>query len=411
MNLPVAIFIGLRYTLARQRDQSVSFLSGISIVGLVVGVALLVAVLSVVNGFERELQEKILGLIPQAVIKNYEGIEDWKSLQRSLEADDEIIAAAPYVKKSALLNFGRLAEPIVVYGIDPSEEVRVSNIDDYLPADVLQTLDQGEAKIILGIDLAEKLGVNPGDKVMLVVPGEKKSNSAATVNYFKVVALIKTQTEIDSAIAVVGLAEALKFADHPSSVDGLRLKVKDIFSVNYIVYENLAKLGSGFAGDSWLRTHGNISYSIKVSKRLIGLVMSLIVAIAVFNVVSSLVMVVIDKRGDIAILRTLGASTKKIMSIFIVQGCVIGAIGTCIGILLGVGLALGIEDMVAGMEKLLGSQFLKSDVYPVTYLPAEIRFQDLLLVGLTAMTMSFLATLYPAWRASKVQPAEALRYE
>lgn len=411
MNSSFVFFVGLRYISARRKNQLVSFLSGISIAGLVVGVALLVAVLSVVNGFERELQEKILGLIPQATIKHYEGISDWPDLKTELEQDPDILIAAPFIKQNALLSQRKIAEPVIFLGVDPQTELRISNIADYIDKDVFLQLGKKEPAVILGKDLAEKLGAQPGTKVMVIVPDASGTAASPRIAYFTVLALLKTSTEIDNSLVLSSLEQADTLADVPGTVSGMRLKLRDIFNAPQIVYRNLVKLGPGFSGDNWMRTHGNISHSINTSKRLVGLLMSMIVAIALFNVVSSLVMVVMDKQGDIAILRTLGASTRKIMSIFIVQGCAIGFIGTCVGIVLGCILALSIQDIVAAIEHALGTQFLKSDVYPVTYLPAEIRLSDLLAVGLTAFSMSFVATLYPAWRASRVLPAEALRYE
>lgn len=411
MNSSFVFFVGLRYISARRKNQLVSFLSGISITGLVVGVALLVAVLSVVNGFERELQEKILGLIPQATIKHYDGISNWSDLKTELEQDPDILIAAPFIKQNALLSQRKIAEPVIFLGVDPQTELGISNIADYIDKELFLQLGQKEPSVILGFDLAEKLQAKAGTKVMVIVPDASGTAASPKLAYFTVLALIKTSTELDNSLVLTSLEQADSLADVPGTVSGMRLKLRDIFNAPQIVYRNLVNLGPGYSGDNWMRTHGNISHSINTSKRLVGLLMSMIVAIALFNVVSTLVMVVMDKQGDIAILRTLGASTRKIMSIFIVQGCAIGFIGTCVGIILGCILALSIQDIVAAIEHALGTQFLKSDVYPVTYLPAEIRMSDLLSVGLTAFSMSFIATLYPAWRASRVLPAEALRYE
>ncbi len=406
-----SLFVGLRYIFVRRNQQMVSFLSGLSIVGLVVGVALLVLVLSVVNGFERELQNKILGLIPQAVIRHYQGLENWQDLQALVEKNEEIVAAAPFIQKQALIGQGREAVPAVLIGMDLHAERRVSHIESLLNEKQRTAFLTSTAPLILGADLAAKLELQEGARVMLVVPNASDAQAAPQLAYFEVVASLKTATELDSSLAISSIEALQIFMPQANTVSGLRLKVKDIFSAQRTVYRQLVELGPGYFGDSWLRTHGNISYSIKTSKRLVGLLMSLIVAIALFNVVSSLVMVVLEKRGDIAILRTLGASTKKIMGIFIVQGCAIGFVGTVVGIILGCVLSLGLKDIVIWVEGVSGLQFLKSDVYPVTYLPAEIRPTDLLLVGLIALSMSFFATLYPAWRAARTPPAEALRYE
>lgn len=409
MQLPLPFYIGLRYTAARRKSQMVSFLSAISISGLVVGVGLLIVVLSVMNGFDRELRERILGLVPQAVINERGGLEDWQSLRQQLEQDPDIVAATPFVQLNGLINHRKNTTPVMLYGVDPEIEYSLSLIHEYVDKNTFYSLNNSEPGILLGKILAEQLQVAVTDKVMLVMPGT--THSAATFGYFQVRGIIESNTELDNSLAITSLEQASALSSTPGRVTGLRLKLDDLFIAPEIVYQNLIKLGPNYSGSNWTRTYGNLYEAIRMSKSLVGLLMFLIVAIAAFNVISTLVMVVIDKQSDIAILRTLGASTKKIIGIFMVQGSTIGLIGTSIGIIAGCLLSLVAEDLVRLVESLFNVQFLKSDVYPLTYLPTEILLTDILRVGFIAFAMSFFAALYPAWKASKVEPAEALRYE
>lgn len=408
MRLP--LHIGLRYSGARAFNQSVSFLARVSVTGLVVGVGLLIAVLSIMNGFDRELREKILGLVPQAAIYERGGVADWPALQRKLEDREDIVAAAPFVQLNGLVAVRQEAEPVVLYGIDPGQEPRVSHLAEYLDASQLGQLHSGTGRLILGARIAEKLGLSVQDRVMMIVPDADDMGSPR-IEYFTLLHILRTETELDNALALTDLASAARLSTTPDSVSGMRLKVTNLFDARDIAWQALLDLGGGYYGSSWASTHGNLYHAIHMSKKLVALLMSLIVAIAAFNVISTLVMVVIEKQGDIAILRTQGASTGTIMNIFIVLGSAIGIMGTVLGVLFGLGLSLVIEYLVRGVERLLNVQFLKSDVYPLTYLPTEISWPDVGMVAATSLVMSFLATLYPAWRASRVQPAEVLRYE
>lgn len=407
--------IGLKYTFSRkknsQKNQLVSFLSGVSICGLMLGVGLLLAVLSVMNGFDRELREKILGLVPQAVITHADGIEDWPSVVKQLEEQPGVIAGAPYNELYGLIARGKEAFPAVVFGVDVEREPKVSLVADYIPQDILALLATTESALVLGADLAGKLGVAAGDKVMLVVPGKDSATQAASTGYFEVLSTIETQTELDSNFALTSLAATQSFLPYGDRVSGVRLKLDNIFNAPMVVYSSVNALGAGYSGNNWTNTHGNLHHAIKMSKNLVGLLMSLIVAIAAFNVIATLILVVVDKQGDIAILRTLGLTTRQVMAVFVVQGCLIGLIGTLAGVVLGGFLSLVVEELVRAIEWVFQIQFLKSDVYPLTYLPSEILFSDVWRVSITALALCFLATLYPAWRAGRVQPAQALRYE
>lgn len=408
MNLP--LFIGLRYTGARSRTQLVSFFSGVSICGLVVGVGLLVTVLSIMNGFDRELRERILGLVPQAAIYERGGIDDWAALQQRLQQQEGVVAAAPFVQLEGLVSYRGKAEPVVLYGLEPAEEKRVSLIADFLDEATLKDLAEQPSQLILGYNIADRMGVTEGEQIMMVVPSAD-SGAAPRLAYFNLLKILRSQTELDNALALTHISDAAELTATPEAVTGMRLKVADLFAARDLVWDVVLDFGFGYFGSSWINTHGNLYQAIQMSKKLITLLMSLIVAIAAFNVVSTLVMVVVEKQGDIAILRTFGASTSSIMAIFMVQGSVIGLLGTLLGLVFGILLTFAVEPLLRLFEMLFAVQFLKSDVYPLTYLPTQIKVDDLLQVGLIALTMSFLATIYPAWRASRSQPADVLRYE
>ncbi len=408
MKLPV--FIGLRYTGAPRNNQFVSFFSGVSITGLVVGVGLLITVLSIMNGFDRELREKILALVPQAAVYERGGVTDWRQLQSLLEAQPRIQAAAPFVQLEGLVSFQGKSEPVVLYGIEPAQEIRVSRLQEFLSTDVMRRLEGSPDQLVLGEAIASRLGVKEGEQLMLVVPGER-AGAAPRIGYFTLLKILQTRTELDNSLAITHLATAAGFTAQPDKISGMRLKVEDLYSAREIVWNALTQLGRNYYGISWLNTHGNLYQAIHMSKKLVALLMSLIVAIAAFNVVSTLVMVVVEKQGDIAILRTFGASTRDIMAIFMVQGTVIGVIGTVLGVVFGLLLTLVVQPLVHFFELLFDVQFLKSDVYPLTYLPIEITLDDIMRVVVTALVMSFVATLYPAWRASRTRPADVLRYE
>ncbi|HMY40729.1 MAG TPA: lipoprotein-releasing ABC transporter permease subunit, partial [Marinagarivorans sp.] len=375
------------------------------------GVGLLITVLSVMNGFDRELKQKILALMPQGIIYNHDGISDWQVLKQRLMQQPGIVAASPFVELNGLVSKNTAAEPVILYGIRPDEEIAVSHLHTYINAAVMQQLSEGQRGLVLGKPLADKLQVQVGEPIMLIVPDTQSTQGAAKLDYFTVLSILETKTELDQHLAITSLEAAAQLNGRSQEVSGMRVKVADLFEARSIVWHAVMGLGEGYYGTSWMTTHGNLYTAIQMSKNLVGLLMSLIVAIAAFNVVSTLVMVVVEKQGDIAILRTLGMSTHQIMQIFMVQGTLIGFIGTGLGVLGGLGLSLCVESLVRGIEALFHVQFLKTDVYPLTYLPAEIVWLDVAKVAGTALLMSFLATLYPSYKAARIQPAEALRYE
>ena len=415
---PWSLFIGTRYTGAKSRSQLGGFISLISIAGMVLGVALLILVLSVMNGFDREMRSRILGLVPHVTIFSYGGgVDDaqWQQIATAVNQHPEVKATAPFVQLNAMLMRGTEVEGVLVYGIDPDSEQQVSIIGDYVDSGALgQLRDQGanSASILLGRALAERLQLQPGDSINLMAPGQGSGgNITPRFSRLQVAALIATGTEVDQSLALISIGRALSLVPVEQQRRGLRAAVSNTFEANRIGWELSQNLPFGFSARDWTRTHGNLYNAIQLSKQLVGLMLLTIIAVAAFNVISALVMIVTDKQGDIAILRTLGASPRGIMAVFMIQGTLIALAGTLLGTLFGVLLSLSITEVVDWVEQVFNIHFLNSDVYPVDYLPSDLRATDVLMVCATAFAMSVLATLYPAWKASRIQPAAALRYE
>ncbi|GGY70949.1 hypothetical protein GCM10011613_14370 [Cellvibrio zantedeschiae] len=403
--------VGARYGISRKHSQLVSFISRLSTAGLVIGVALLIVVMSVMNGFDRELRERILGILPQAMIYHREGIADYVSLIDQLKQDKRILAAAPFVQIQGLFNHQKHVAPANLFGVDPAQEVKLSSLEQYLPAGALVLLSQNSQAVIVGQGIADKLHVNVGDKITLIIPRSADANATPGILMLDVIAILKSNTNVDQTLALMNLNAASQASEFPGKVSGIRLQVDDLFEAPSIVMNAVNQLPVGYFGSHWMRTHGTIYEAIQMSKSLVSLLLFLIIGIAAFNLISTLIMVVVDKQGDIAILRTLGASSKEIIGIFMIQGGLIGLIGTSIGAILGVLLSWVVTDLIAGLERLLGIQFLHSDVYPISYLPSNLYWSDVVQVSATSLFICFFAALYPAWRASRVQPADALRYE
>ena len=408
---PVTFFIGLRYILARKRSHSVSFIAGIAMAGLILGVALLIVVLSVMNGFDKELRERILKIVPQISLYHSQGISQWQQLQPELIAHSKVVAAAPFVELQGIISAGKKAEPALIYGVTATHEGDVSIIQRYLTEGTLAALNARPNTLSMGKGLAEKLGLAVGDSVTLVVPKSGQQRRAPSIAMVDIIDIFTTQTELDQSLVLMGLAPAAGLTDDPTTITGMRIKVEDLFSAPLVADELRQSLPYGFYTSNWTRTHGNIYHAVQLSKKLVGLLLVLIIAIAAFNVVSTLVMVVVDKQSAVAILRTLGMTSREIMIIFIVQGAVIGVVGTVLGTVLGLGLSLGVQGFVDVIESLFGVTFLKADIYPISYLPSQIVYSDVMMVAGVGLLMSLLATIYPAWKAASIKPAQALRYE
>lgn len=412
---PFSLFVGWRYTRSQRGNLFISFISLVSMLGLMLGVAALIVVLSVMNGFDRELKQRILGMVPHAVVNGYDSpLDEWQPLREQLLSAADVEGVAPYTQAQGMLSASGRVQPVLVNGIDTELEASVSIAAQQMVRGELGDLVEGGYNIVLGELLARFLGVQLGDKVNLVLPEASVSVAGVVprMKRFTVVGIFSVGAELDANLAYVHLADAARLKRMPEgSAEGLRIKFADLFEAPVRVRELARDLPVAVYTSDWTRTHGNLFQAIQLEKRMIGLLLFLIVFVAAFNIVSTLVMVVTDKRADIAILRTLGATPGTVLRIFMIQGSLIGFLGTLLGSILGVILALTVSDLVAWVEQQFGIQFLSSDVYFISYLPSELQMPDLLTVVGVTLAISFTATIYPAWRASRTQPAEALRYE
>lgn len=405
--------IGLRYVRAKRRNHFISFISLTSMLGLTLGVAVLILVLSVMNGFDHELRTRVLGMVPHTRIEKPAGMTDWKPLAERLTQRKHVVAAAPYVEQQGMLAAAGNTQGALVWGIQPDYEKRVSIIDQHMQQGSLDDLAPGEWHVVLGDLLARNLGVGVGDRVTLLVPEASITPGGVfpRMKRFTVSGIFKVGADLDARLAYANIEDMQKLARMGDAVGGLRLELDDLFLAGSVTQSILNQLGYGYRGMDWTYTHGNLFQAIQMEKRMIGLLLMVIVAVAAFNIVSTLVMVVTDKHADIAILRTIGATPRTIMGIFIVQGLAIGLIGIVIGVALGIALALSVSDIIAWFEAVTGIQFLDPNVYFISYLPSQLEWSDVGFIVLAAFGLSFLSTLYPAWRAARVQPAEVLRYE
>lgn len=412
---PLSIFIGSRYTRAKRRNHFISFISLTSMIGLSLGVLAMIIVLSVMNGFQREMSNRILGMVPHAVIAgDGRPVEDWQSLALQLQAHPGVLGTAPITQLEGMLSYRGTMQPIEIKGIDPQAESEVSILGSKMIAGSLDDLLAGESGVIVGLMTARRFGLKLGDKLTLIVPELSDAPGGITprMQRLNVVGVFKVGAELDGSLAMIHRADAAQILRwQPDQVEGVRVRLADLYRAPQIASELVAGLGEGYRGEDWSLTQGSLFSAMKMEKTMIGLLLLLIVAVAAFNIIATLIMVVADKRADIAILRTLGATPRQIMAIFMVQGSIIGLTGTLIGTVLGVIGAMNVSALVSWLEKVSGQHIFSSDVYFISTLPSELRLQDVLLVTLAALLLSFLATVYPAWRAAQTQPAEALRYE
>ncbi|GAB2198056.1 lipoprotein-releasing ABC transporter permease subunit [Sessilibacter sp. MAH4] len=410
----LAWFVGRRFGSVKSVNQLVSFISRISMIGLVVGVAMLVVVVAVMNGFDRDLRTKILAIVPQASLFHRQGLENWSEqieYLKSLPSAEDIQAMAPFVHLEGMLKFGTGVEPVLIYGVEPKLEVNVSDIALYLQQGDLASLENTPNGLALGSGLAKKLGLKLGDSISFIVPKVNQSRQAAGIKQLTLVALLDSGTELDHKIGVISLSDASELAPIPGTVTGIRLKLNDLFDAPWVVREVATDLPYGFYTSDWTRTHGNLYHAVKMSSNLVSVLLVLIIGIAVFNVVSTLVLAVVEKQGDIAILRTLGATPNEILKIFMVQGCSIGVYGTVFGVIIGVLLTILAPFLLNFIEWATATEVLRSDIYPVSELPIDNRISNIVFIAVTALILSLIASIYPAWRASRIQPAEALRYD
>ena len=409
------MLVGLRYTRAKRRNHFISFISLISMAGIALGVAALIVVLSVMNGFQKELRARILGVASHVQISGPDNqLADWQSVAKIVAQDPRVKGAAPFVNAQGMLAAGQAVRGSVVRGIIPQREAQVAEIGLHMRAGSLEALRAGEFGIVLGSELARALGALSGDKVAVIAPQGLVTPAGVIprLKQFTVVGLFEVgMFEYDSGLALVHLEDAQKLYQMGDAVSGVRLRLDDLFASRSVARELMAKLDPSYFATDWTRSHANFFRAVEIEKRVMFIILLLIVAVAAFNIVSTLVMLVTDKQADIAILRTLGASPRSIIEVFMVQGTLIGVIGTFAGLVLGVLVGFNVDTVVPFIENLLGFKFLAKDIYYISDLPSDVQLGDVTTIGIVSLVLSFLATLYPSWRASRTNPAEALRYE
>jgi lipoprotein-releasing system permease protein len=412
---PYELFIGLRYTRARQRSRFISFISLVSVIGIALGITVLITVLSVMNGFQREVRTRILSVASHIQISGPgDTLADWHGIADQAAKNPEVVAAAPYVTAQGLLSSGNSVRGAYIRGIVPEAEEKVADLAQHMRSGSLDALKAGEFSVVLGIELARALGVTVGDKVVLIAPQGQVTPAGILprLRQFTVVGIFSVDHyEYDSGLALLHIEDAQKLYRMGDAVSGVRLKLHDLFRAGAVSLELSRTLGPDAYISDWTRLNANFFRAVDIEKRMMFLIVFLIIAVAAFNIVSSLFMAVKDKQADIAILRTLGASPGSIMKIFLIQGTLVGLIGTLAGVLGGVLLAANVDVVVPFIESVVGFKFLAKDVYQISDLPSEVRSYDVVVTALFSFVVSMLATIYPSWRASKINPAEALRYE
>ena len=408
---PLSLYLGMRYTRAEKNNRFLSFISLISTLGLMLGVAVLITVLSVMNGFDYELRTRILGTVSQASVYSPELITDWQPLVEIAEDQPNVLGAAPFTQMQGMLTANGQVTGALINGIEPVFENRVSILGDHMIDGSLESLDLAPFSMIVGEQLARGLGLTIGDKITMVLP-EASASAAGVVPRFKrftITGVFNISPEVDSSIVYISLNDASTLLRLPDGAQGVRMKLEDIFQAPQAALNLVGVSGMPLYPADWTQTHGNLFGAIKMEKAMVGLLLFFIILVAAFNIVSSLVMAVSEKQSDIAILRTMGATPKLIRRVFMIQGVIVGLTGTVIGGVFGVIFALTISDFFAWVNTGLGLNLL--DAYFINYLPSKLDWFDVALVCSATVTLSFLATIYPAARAAKVKPAEALRYE
>ena len=415
---PFEFFVGMRYTRAKRRNHFISFISLTSMVGIGLGVAALIVVLSVMNGFQEELRSRILGVASHLQITGPNNtLAGWSDLKGMVQATEHVEGAAPYIMAQGMLSNGQAVQGAIIRGVLPDAENQVSDLGVKMRAGHIDDLKSGEFGIVLGAELAQSLGVILGDKVVLMAPQGQFTPTGVVprIKQFTVVGLFQIgMYEYDSGLALIHIDDAAKLYRMGDQVSGLRLKLDDLFLAPQVSNQlalALNSAGQDYYLTDWTQEHANFFRAVQMEKRVMFIILALIVAVAAFNIVSTLVMAVTDKRADIAIMRTFGASPASIMTIFIVQGALIGVVGTIVGAFFGVFIALNISTIVPFIEHLFNVQFLAKDVYYISELPSHLIWSDVITIVAMSFLLSLLATLYPSWKASQMNPAEALRYD
>ena len=416
--LPFELLVGWRYTRAgraARRNRFISFISSVSMVGIALGVAALIIVLSVMNGFQKEVRDRMLGVLSHIEVLAYTGaaIDNPTGVQNKLALQAQVVASAPFVLSQVLLAQGEDMRGALVRGIDPTQEVLVTDAVALMPPEVLAQLQPGQFGVVLGNELARALGVKTGDNITLVSPGGQVTPAGVVprMKQLKVVGLLDSgHYEYDATLALLHMQDAQKIfrLDGPN---GIRVKLKDAQQARSVADQLTPLLGEDVVVRDWTRANRTWFAAVQIEKRMMFIILTLIVAVAAFNLVSTLVMTVTDKQADIAILRTLGASPASIMGIFVVQGALVGVIGTLSGLALGLLVAFNIGSIVPAIERALGASFLPKDIYLISRMPSDPQWADIGPVVIIALVLALVATLYPSWRASRIDPAEALRHE
>ena len=409
------LLVGLRYTRARRRNRFIGINSLVSMIGIMVGVWALIVVLSVMNGFQKEVRTRILGVASHVQITSINNrLADWQPIASLAAKHEHVIATAPFVQAQAMLSAGPAVRGALVRGILPDQEEKVADLGQHMRMGTLDLLKPGEFGVILGADLARALQVLPGDKVAFVAPQGLVTPAGVIprLKQFTLVGIFEAGiADADAALALVHLQDAQTLYQLGSNVTGVRLKLDDIFRSRPVARELLSELPQDVYASDWTRTHANFFRAVEIEKRMMFIILTLIILVAAINIISTLVVAVTDKQADIAILRTLGARPGSVMQVFIVMGMVIGVLGTLLGVITGVLTAVNIDVIVPAIENTLGMKFLSKDVYLIPELPSDLQWGDVIAISAMGLGLSFAATLYPSWRASRLNPAEALRYE
>jgi lipoprotein-releasing system permease protein len=412
-------FIGLRYLKAKRKQNFISVITGISIAGVMIGVTALIVVLAVMSGFDKTLEEKILGTQSDMVIlrAGQQGMDNYDEVIQEVERVKGVVSASPFIAGQAMLSTASHVSGVVLEGIDPNQASRVTKLASYLIAGHLRDLQETRntnSGIILGVELARRLSVSPGETVQAVSPGGNMTPMGILpkLKRFRVVGLFRSgMYDFDSTLTYVSLKSAQQFFDMGSRVTGIEVKTDEIYKVNELGNRIRRKLGLPFLVRNWMEMNRNLFSALRLEKIAMFIILVLIVLVAAFNIISTLIMVVMEKNRDIAILKTMGAPSRGILKIFIIEGLVVGLVGTVLGTIFGLIIAFNLEKITGTLENLLGFKFLPSDVYQIDRLPSQVNPSDVAWIVVISLFISFLATIYPSWRASKIDPAEILRYE
>ena len=408
--------IGLRYTRAKRRNHFISFISLSSLLGITLGMTALITVMSVMNGFQKEIRTRILGVASHIQISGVnEKLADWQGVANEAMKHSQVEAAAPYVNAQGMISFNQVVRGVLVRGVLPSTEDKVADFSQMMISGKLNNLVPGEFGIVVGAELAQSLGASKGDKIVLISPQGQMTpvGILPRLKQFTITGIFKAgHFEYDSTLALIHMSDAQKlYRMESTQVSGVRLKLQDLFQAQQVVQELVPMISATTLISDWTSQHANYFRAIQIEKRMLSLILALLILVAAFNIVSTLVMAVTDKEPDIAILRTLGASPRSIMKIFIIQGTLIGVFGTILGVLGGVLLAFNVDSVIAFIEYLFTVQFLSREVYYISEVPSDPHLVDIVSVAVLSFGLTILATIYPSYRASKVNPAEALRYE